>query len=56
MRKDKYKYLDLVKELKKQLNMSVRVIPIVVGALGTVPKGLERRLEQLEIRGQIKII
>ena len=32
------KYLDLVIELKKLWNMKVHVIPIVVGALGTVPK------------------
>ena len=35
------KYLDLARELRKQLNIRVTVIPIVVGALGTVPKGLE---------------
>ena len=28
--------------------MRVTVIPIVVGALGTVPKGLERRCEELK--------
>ena len=32
------------------------VIPIVVGALGTVPKGLERGLEKLEIVGGEVII
>ena len=31
--------------------MRVTVILIVVGTLGTVPKGLEKGLEQLEIRG-----
>ena len=40
-----YKYLDLARELKKLWNMKVKVIPIVVGALGTVPKGLEKGLE-----------
>ena len=30
--------------------MRVTVVPMVVGALGTVPNGLERRLEELEIR------
>ena len=30
------------------------VLPIVVGAFGTVPKGLERRLEELEISGRIE--
>ena len=37
------KYLDLARELKKLLNMSVKVIPIVVGALGTVPINLEKK-------------
>ena len=32
----------------------VMVILIVVGALGTAPKKLERRLEQLEIRGRME--
>ena len=50
------KYLDLSRELKKLWNMKVKVIPIVVGALGTVRKGLERGLENLEIRGRIDTI
>ena len=32
------------------------VIPIVIGALGTIPKGLEKGLEDLEIGGQVKTI
>ena len=32
--------------------MKVMVIPIVIGALGTIPKGLVKGLENLEIRGQ----
>ena len=32
------------------------MIPIVTGTLGTVPKGLAKGLEELEIRGKIKII
>ena len=50
------KYLDLARELKKLWNMKVKVIPIVVGALGTVPKGLEKGLENLEIRGKLETI
>ena len=42
--------LELARELKKQLwNMWVTVVPIVVGVLGTVLKGLEKRLKELEI-------
>ena len=44
------KYLDLVRELKKQWNMWGTVIPIVDGALGRVLESLEKRLEELEIR------
>ena len=36
--------------------MGVKVIPIVVGALGTIPKCLEKRLEKLEIRERIETI
>ena len=32
------------------------VIPIVIGALGTIPKGLVKGDEDLEIRGQIETI
>ena len=32
----------------------VMVIPIVIGALGTVPKALEKWLEELEISGKSK--
>ena len=37
-------------------NMKVTVIPIVVGAYGTVPKGLNKRLKKLEISGRIETI
>ena len=36
--------------------MKVKVIPIVVGALGTVLKRLEMRLEELDMKGRIKTI
>ena len=38
------RYLDLAKELKKQRNMKVMVIPIIDSAPGTVPKSFERSL------------
>ena len=44
------KYLDLVRELKKLLNIKVLVIPILAGTLGMVHKGLDKRLEELKIR------
>ena len=36
--------------------MKVTVIPIVVGALGTIPEGLVKRQEDLEIRVQVETI
>ena len=36
--------------------MRVTVIPIVVGALGTVHKSLEKGVEELEIRGLTETI
>ena len=44
------KYLDLARELKKLWNLKVTVIPIVIGALGTITKGLVQGLEDLKIR------
>ena len=38
------KYLDLARELKVLQNMNVMMISVVVGAFGTVPNGLEKRL------------
>ena len=36
----KGKYLDLGRELKKLWNMKVMIVQIVIGALGTITKGL----------------
>ena len=36
--------------------MKETVIPIVIGALGKVTKGLVKDLEDLEIRGQVEKI
>ena len=48
--------MDLAGELKRLWNMKVVVIQVAVGALGMVYKYLEKRLEELEIRGRIKNI
>ena len=45
------KYLDLVRELIKLWNRKVTVIQIKRNALITVPKGLVKGLEKLEIGG-----
>ena len=44
------KYLDLTREMKKKnklWNMKVTVIPIVISALGTIPKNLVKGVEEL---------
>ena len=46
-KKDKYFALD--REVKKLWNMKKTLIPIVIGALSTVTKGLIKGLEDLEI-------
>ena len=49
-------YPNLARELKKLWNMKVTVILIVIGALGTVTKGLLQGLEDLEKRGRVETI
>ena len=55
---DKYKdkYLDLARELKKLWNMKVTIVPIVIGAFGTVIEGLRKGLEDLEVGGRVETI
>ena len=50
------KYLDHAREVKKLWNMKVTIVPIVIGALGTITKGLLKGLEDLEIGGRIETI
>ena len=52
----KDKYLDLARELKKQWNMKVMMVTIVIGALGIITKGLLKGLEDLEVGGRVETI
>ena len=52
----KDKYLDLARELKKLWNMKVTIVQIVIGALGTIAKGLLKGLEDLDISGRVETI
>ena len=52
----KDKYLDLARELKKPWNIKVTIISIVIGAFGTVTKGLLKGLEYLEVGGRVETI
>ena len=47
------KYLDLARELKKLWNMKVIVVRLVVGALGTPAKELEKRSKTVGIETKI---
>ena len=50
------KYLDLVRELKKLWNMKMTIIPIVIGAFGTVTKGLLKGMKNLEVGDRVETI
>ena len=52
----KSKYLELARKLKKLWNMRVTIVPIVIGAFGTVIKGLSKGLEDLEVGGREETI
>ena len=47
---------DLARELKKRWNMKVMVTLNEIGAFVTVPKGLIKELEDLEMRGPVETI
>ena len=55
-REKKDKSPDLARELKKLWNMKVTIVPIVIGALGTITKGLLKGLEDLEVGGRVETI
>ena len=52
----KDKYLDLARELKKLWNMKVTIVLILIGAFGTITKGLLKGLEDLEVCGRVETI
>ena len=43
------KYQDLAKEFKKLWKVKIRVVPNVIGAIGTIPKGLVGHLESIMV-------
>ena len=50
------RYLDLARGKIKLLTMRVMIIPILIGWLEMVSKGLEKRLDELEIGERIETI
>ena len=51
----KDKNIDLARELKKLWNMKLTIVPIVIGAFGTISKELLKGLEELEVGGTIQM-
>ena len=43
------KYQDLGRELQKIWNVKVKIIPLVVGSLGGIPKQFDNRVKQIGI-------
>ena len=52
----KHKCLDLARELKKLWNIKMTVVPISIGALVTISKGLLKGLEDLKFGGRVETI
>ena len=52
----KDKYLDIARGLKKLWNMKVTIVPIVIGAFGTVTEGLLKDMEDLEVGERVETI
>ena len=50
------KYMDLQDEVRRQFRVKIVIVPIVLGALGTVPETLSKSLEKLEIDDIIGIL
>ena len=48
--------IDPARELKKLWNMKVTIVQIVIGALGTVTKGLLKGMKDLEVSGRVETI
>ena len=49
-------FWDLTRKLKKLWNMTVSVLSVVVGTLGTVATYLEKRQEEMEISIRIETL
>ena len=46
---NKEKYQDLGRELQKIWNVKVKIVPLVIGSLGAIPKQFGNRLKQIGI-------
>ena len=55
-RENRDKYVDLARELKKLSNIKVKIIPIVIGAFGTVTKRSLKGMKDLEVGERVETI
>ena len=44
------KYQDLKLELRRLWNKQVEIVPVIIGALGTIPKSLQTNLDKLGVK------
>ena len=49
-------YSELVVEITRVTNMLREVVPVVVGALGSIPRDLHRHLESLGIKVHVSML
>ena len=42
-------YMPLVAEVRKEHHVKTKIVPVIVGALGTIPKRLAKSFDQLGI-------
>ena len=52
-RRGRLMYIDLTAEVRRQFTVKAVIVPIILGALGTVPAKLSESLENLEIKDVI---
>ena len=50
------KYQDLSRELRKLWQVKVMVVPVVVGALDTIPKVLEKHLKEIGTSVRVELL
>ena len=50
------KYQDLARELRKIWQVKVKVVPVVVGALGTIPKALGKHLDEIGTNVRVDLL
>ena len=50
------KYQDLAREIRTLWKVKTKVIPIVIGALGTIPKELNEKLKEIGVTTRVELL